>query len=124
MNYRITARGTDVELRGYVSGDANVRLLAQALDGLARVFASPMSTDGAPPTDPSLETSLAQVTAMAEEAPSQLTFLAAIAQLHFMQAMVIRGERDQREAAEKELRDRELHHFETEQKLAEQKGEA
>jgi hypothetical protein len=49
-------------------------------------------------------------------------FVDRVAQIHFMQANVIRGERFEREQAEAELRDRELHHFEVEQELAELRG--
>lgn len=45
MKYRITARGTDIELRGVVDGDINIALLADAMDGLALVIASPVEND-------------------------------------------------------------------------------
>lgn len=45
MDYRVTIRGTDIELRGQVSGDATLRMVANAMDGLAMVIASPLGME-------------------------------------------------------------------------------
>lgn len=104
-NFRITVRGTDIELRGYVSGSANVQLVANTMDGLGVVIASPMPFDVEPISEPTptMEASLTHLDALAMESPDLVTFVKSVAQLHFMQAMVIRGERDQREQVEREL---------------------
>lgn len=45
MRLRITVRGTDVELRGYVDGMANARLLSQQMEGIGVVAASVADDD-------------------------------------------------------------------------------
>jgi hypothetical protein len=119
--YKITARGTDIELRGYIDGEATLRLTAKSLEGIAIVVASeapqgwhPFAITE-PEFPPTQEGSFAVITQMYAEAANVVEFMERVSMLHFMQANVIRGERYLREQAEAELRDRELHHCETEQ---------
>jgi hypothetical protein len=122
MRFRITIRGEGIELRGYVDGDP------EDLDALARmcdpwlVVASVAPDDYDPfaisdPGDPpTRRQSLSLIQHMwDEDTASPEKFVSDVAMLHFAQAVVIRQERALREKAEAELRDRELHHFETEQ---------
>lgn len=118
MRYRITVRGTDIELRGYIDGDATLLLASRALDGIGIVVASPAEDDYNPFSGAATaETSLAQILSMLsqQEYPNLPDLIRMMAEVHYMQANVIQGERALRESAEAELRDRELHHFEVEQ---------
>src|SRR5688500_15676987 len=54
MRLRITVRGTDVELRGYVDGLANARLLSQQMEGIGVVAASAADADYDPFKDEQL----------------------------------------------------------------------
>lgn len=40
--YRVTVRGTDIELRGIVDGDATLQLLSREMQPLGMVIASPL----------------------------------------------------------------------------------
>lgn len=124
MRHRITVRGTDLELRGYIDGEATLRVTSKVMEGIGLVIASPAEDDynpfaiSEPDYPPTLEGSTEIVQAMWDDKESVGTFLARLAYLHFMQANVIRGERGRAERAEKELLSRELHHFETEEENA------
>lgn len=67
-----------------------------------------------PDNPPSFEKSHQVIVSMME-GTSAAEFVDRVASIHFGQAVTIRGERFEREQAEAELRDRELHHFEVEQ---------
>jgi hypothetical protein len=121
MRHKITVRGTDIELRGYLDGEANLRLLAQQMEGIGLVIASPAEDDfdpfaisqpGHPPTP---DASIDIIRAMWEDSESPDDFLHRMAMMHYAQANVIRGERGRAERAEREYLARELHHFEVEQ---------
>jgi hypothetical protein len=122
--YKVTVRGTDIELRGYVDGDATLRLTAKSLEGLGLVIASPAPAGfnpfaiTEPDYPPTLENSIDVLTGIGATADGIVDLIEKFAALHFAQAIVIRNERYLREQAEAELRDRELHHFETEQMVA------
>lgn len=128
--YRITVRGTDIELRGIIDGDATLRLTSQSLEGIGLVIASPAEDDYDPfgityPDDPpSLEQSIDVLTGIAASVDNLVGLIETFATLHYSQAMVIRNERFLHEQAEAELLKRELHHFEVEQENARLKGEA
>jgi hypothetical protein len=122
--YKITVRGTDIELRGYLDGEGTLRLTAKSLEGIGLVVASE-APDGwnpfaitEPDYPPSLEKSIDVLTGIGASADSIVDLIEKFAAIHFGQAQVIRGERYLREQAEAELRDRELHHFEVEQENA------
>jgi hypothetical protein len=126
--FRVTVRGTDIELRGYVDGEATLRVTSKVLDGIGIVVASPAADDynpfaiTEPDYPPTPERSYAVLTQLFADSADINQFLEQASLLHFGQANVIRGERYLREKAEAELRDRELHHFEVEQELAQIKG--
>ena len=119
--FRITVRGDGTELRGYLrdEGGENLALLSEQMKPLGVVIASELDagTTSLPITnDPSPETSYSIITGLLEQANGNpAEFIATVAHMHYMQAMVIRGERDEKEEAMTELGKRELHHFETEQ---------
>jgi hypothetical protein len=121
VRYKITVRGTDMELRGYLDGEATLRVTAKVMEGIGLVIASPAEDDynpfaiTEPDYPPTPERSYAVITEMYADSTDINNFMERLAVLHFGQANVIRGERYLRERAEAELRDRELHHFETEQ---------
>jgi hypothetical protein len=128
MRFRITVRGDGIELRGYIDGPEGneykpVSDLSDALDPFGMVIASAAEDDynpfriSEPEYPPTPEKSMSLIQHMwNEETTSPEEFIAKVAMLHFGQAVVIRQERALREKAETELRDRELHHFETEEK--------
>jgi hypothetical protein len=122
--FRITVRGTDIELRGYVDGEATATILARAVDGFAMVVASPADDNydpfNAPLVEdpPQIEDSRNVIEAILAGSDSVPDVVDALAVLHHAQATVIRGERTRAEAAERELISRELHHFEVEQENA------
>jgi hypothetical protein len=151
--YKITVRGTDVELRGYIDGEATLRVTAKVMDGIGIVVASPAPDDfnpfaiSQPEHPPTPDASIDIIRGMWESSENPEDFLTNMAMMHFAQANVIRGERGRAERAEAaiamvddeyhrmmvgrvdeaegeadrlraELRDRELHHFETEQRVA------
>jgi hypothetical protein len=126
MRFRITVRGDGTELRGYM--DASVDGLADfahQMDGFGIVVASPAEDDydpfaisqpEFPPTpEASIEVIAGFFNLIDDQGGDEDQLVGLLAGLHFQQANVIRGERFQREQAEAELRDRELHHFEVEQ---------
>jgi hypothetical protein len=119
--YKITVRGTDIELRGYLDGEATLRVTAKVMEGIGLVIASPAEDDfdpfaiTEPEYPPTPERSYAVITEMYADSTDINNFMETLAMLHFGQANVIRGERYLREQAEAELRNRELHHFEVEQ---------
>jgi hypothetical protein len=121
MRHKVTVRGTDIELRGYIDGEATLRVTAKVMEGVGLVIASPAEDDfdpfaiSEPDYPPTLDASADIVQAMWDSKESVGEFLARVSYMHFMQANVIRGERGRAERAEKELLSRELHHFETEQ---------
>lgn len=121
--FRVTVRGTDVELRGYIDGTATLRLASQQLEGIGLVIASPAEDDynpfqiTEPEYPPTPETSLEIMQSIWEQSESPEQFVMHVANIHFMQANVIRGERWRAETAEREYMNRELHHFEAEQEL-------
>lgn len=112
---RITVRGEGLEFRGFMP---NKRLpeFAAIMRPFGMVIASPIR-DHEPMDDPTLAASMERVEDIHSTAEGEVAFRAEMATLHYMQAMVIRGERDQREYVEREMASRELHHFETEQLL-------
>ena len=122
--YRITVRGLGLELRGYMDqgldeGQPSLAYFAEQMEPFGVVVASEAPSDLAPHDPdgdaPTPEKSVEVMRQKAAESASIEQFIMEAAWLHFMQAMVIRGERDQREGMEREMRERELHHFETEQ---------
>jgi hypothetical protein len=118
--FRITVRGTDIELRGYIDGEATLRVTAKVMEGIGLVVASPAEDDYNPfqitqPEHPPTIEGSREVIIRMMEGTDAAGFIDRVAEVHFAQANVIRGERYQREQAEAELRDRELHHFEVEQ---------
>lgn len=122
--YRITVRGTDIELRGIVDGEPNLFHLTGQMEDFALVIASEAPDDYSPfgitepENPPSLETSIDILTSIAASSDGIVNLIENFASLHYGQAVVIRNERFLRERAEAEQRDRELHHFETEQMVA------
>jgi len=120
--FRVTIRGEGVELRGYV--DNYLPGIARVIEPYGVVVASPAPDDydpfaiSEPEYPPTYEGSFDVISGLLEDAPDAPEFLSRVAYLHLAQANVIRGERYLREQAEAELRDRELHHFETEQMIA------
>lgn len=123
MRFKITIRGNGVELRGYIDGEhADLNAFAGAVKPWM-VVASPAADDfnpfgiTEPEHPPTLEASIDILTGIAASSGNMVEVIENFAALHFGQANVIRGERYQREQAEAELRDRELHHFETEETL-------
>lgn len=122
--YKITLRGVDIELRGYVDGDANLRIIADTVDPMGLMVVASVAPDDFDPfriTDPehapSIEASKEVIAGVFRQSFSNESLIEMLATLHMAQAEVIRIERALREQAEAELRDRELHHFETEQLL-------
>lgn len=123
--FRITVRGMGVELRGRMDEltDEDAPTLAQfaeAMKPFGLVIASPAEDDYDPFSGrATAETSLGQIVSMLaqQEYPNLPDLIRMMAEVHYMQANVIQGERALRESAEAELRDRELHHFETEQMI-------
>lgn len=127
--YRITLRGVDVELRGYVDGSANLRIIADAVDPMGlMVVASEADDDfnpfaiSQPEYPPTVEMSREVIERAFQGKFTIDDVQEELAKIHFMQALVIRGERHLREMVEAENLRRELHHFETEQMLAQVKG--
>lgn len=115
MRFRITVRGQGVELRGYLDGDIEkLGAFSDSMKPFGVVVASPMAEHEVP-DDPNLASSIERVEDIHSTAEGEEAFRAEMAILHYMQAVVIRGERDQREYVEREMAARELHHFETEQ---------
>lgn len=118
--HKITIRGTDLELRGYIDGDATLRVTAKVMEGIGLVIASPAEDDydpfgiTYPEHPPTLEASREVILGLLEGVDAA-TFIDRVATLHFGQATVIRNERHLHETAERELLARELHHFEVEQ---------
>jgi hypothetical protein len=135
VRYRITVRGLGIELRGRMDTDLDedqptLGDFSNAMKPFGLVVASPAKDDydpfgiTEPDYPPSPEQSMEVITGMWQDSGNPETFIVNMAMLHFGQANVIRGERYQREQAEAELRDRELHHFEVEQENARLKGES
>jgi hypothetical protein len=126
--YRVTVRTPGkTELRGFTSVDSfeEMQEWSNAMAPIGQVVASVMDGQqddllAGQPTPEKSEELIKGI--IAQNSPENA--LAALSHLHYMQAMVIRGERDSHEAAVMELRDRELHHFETEQENERLKGEA
>lgn len=124
--FRITVRGVDIELRGYIDGIANVHIFAKEVDDMGLdVIASDATDDynpfqiSEPDYPPTLESSIDVMTGFFEQYGTDVVALIEhLATVHQAQAIVIRGERGRAERAEKELLDRELHHFETEEENA------
>lgn len=123
--YKITVRGTDMELRGYVdTNPEDLAAFAKSVEGRGVVVASeaPQGWNPfgitEPDYPPSLENSIDLLSSLAATSENMVDLIERFAALHFSQAMVIRGERYQHERAEAELLSRELHHFETEQMVA------
>jgi len=117
MKHRVTVRGHGLELRGFIDSEqTDLVEFSNALNGFGLVIASPMEPMVEPfDGQPDLEGSRAKIMEFLADVPDAPTFIERVVHLHFMQAMVIRGERDRAERAESELQERELHHFETEQ---------
>jgi hypothetical protein len=101
----------DIELRGYVDGSANLGILADAVKPMGvMVMASPAADDynpfviSEPENPPSIEASLELMQYYFDQAKEQgvdqSTLIGALADLHYGQALVIRGERGQREYLE------------------------
>lgn len=112
MRFRITVRYPNkTELRGFTTVDSIEELQewSQAMAPIGMVIASPAEGEDFDPFQPgdahhapTPEDSLAVVREKATEAETADEFLGAMSWLHYMQAMVIRGERDQRLEAEQE----------------------
>lgn len=124
MRFRITVRGLGIELRGFMDqltdeDSPTLTDLADAMKPFGLVIASPM--EGAPnegqPTPEGSMTFVADMVNVHGESVSE-SFMATIAYTHYMQAMVIRGERDEKEELQRQMHERELHHFEVEQENA------
>lgn len=126
MRYKVTVRGDGAELRGYVTVPTMeaLGLAAKAVKPIGVMVASPAAEDfnpfaiSEPEHPPTLENSIDVLTGIAASSTGLVDVIERFAAIHVGQAMVIRGERYQREQAEAELRDRELHHFETEEENA------
>lgn len=129
MRFRITIRGEGVEVRGYVDGDMSDLELLASVAAPWQVIASPAPADfdpfriSEPDQPPTLEASQSVIESIFNDAPNDEFAHQMLATIHQMQAVVIRQERALREKAEAELRDRELHHFETEQENAQLKAD-
>lgn len=124
---RITVRGVNVELRGYLDDDGADYLLtrfSKAMEPFGVVIASPAEDDYSP-FAPSIEDSMSLIARFVEanNGVDLGDLIESLANLHMMQARVIQGERALREKAEAELRDRELHHFEVEQENERLRGQ-
>jgi hypothetical protein len=128
MRFRITVRGDGIELRGYIDGPEGneykpVSDLSDALDPFGMVIASVAADNydpfriSEPEYPPTIEASREVIRSIMGSDVDAGTIMNILATLHLSQAEVIRQERALREKAEAELRDRELHHFETEQLL-------
>jgi hypothetical protein len=103
----------DIELRGYVDGSANLGILADAVKPMGVVvMASPAADDynpfviSEPENPPTIEKSLEIIQGFFDQADAvganEDELVRALAELHFGQALVIRGERGQREYSERE----------------------
>jgi hypothetical protein len=130
MRFRVTVRGTDLELRGYIDGEATLRVTSKALEGIGLVIASPAEDDfdpfaiDQPEYPPTIEHSLDVIGDVVQVADSDMQMMVQmLASIHYAQANVIRMERGRRMQLEKELLSRELHHFETEQENARLEGQ-
>lgn len=101
---RVTIRGDETEIRGFIP-TASLPAFSAAMEPFGIVMASPMG-DPAELFNPSLATSIAHVEKLRDTAFDEAAFIAEVATLHYLQAMVIRGERDRAETAERELTNR------------------
>jgi hypothetical protein len=110
--FRITARGVDVELRGYADGVANAAILADAVKPMGLVVMASEAADdfnpfaiSEPEYPPTIEASLTLIQGIFDMAQGagveQDELVRALAELHYAQALVIRGERGQREQLER-----------------------
>ncbi len=123
MRFRVTIRDNDMELRGYVDGEDVLRTVADDMHP-TQVIASPAADDynpfgiSQPEYPPTLDSSIELISEIVESAESPEDLISTLAQLHLAQAIVIRGERYQRESAEQGLLDRELYQFEAEHIIA------
>jgi hypothetical protein len=131
MKFRITVRGEGLELRGYLTALTPGFLpdFADAMEPYGIVVASTVDSTydpfregwetgliSEPQHPPTIEASTEHIERLIDLADGDMhALLEMLANLHLAQARVIRGERYLREQAEAELRDRELHHAETEQ---------
>jgi hypothetical protein len=145
MRYRITVRGDKSELRGYITTptEEGLRIAAESVTPIGLMVASQAPDDynpfaiSEPEHPPTLEASTGIMESLIDLADGDNhALLEELSRIHYAQALVIRGERALREQAEralateiaehattlhhgqaleKEMRSRELHHFETEQ---------
>jgi len=125
MRFRITVRGNDIELRGYMDGDGqDLNALSLAMDPFGMVVAS-QAEDSYNPWAATADASMELILSILaqQEYPNLPDLIRHMANVHYMQANVIQGERALRESAEAELRDRELHHFEVEQENERLRGQ-
>jgi len=122
--FRVTIRGDGTEIRGYATIEAMASLTSPPGEQPYMVIASPAEDDfdpfaiTEPDYPPTPERSFAVITELYADSENIVDFMERLSVIHFGQANVIRGESYLRERAEAELRDRELHHFETEQMVA------
>lgn len=124
--FRITVRGLGVELRGrfdeLTDEDApTLRYFAEQMEPFGIVVASPAEDDFDPfkvEDGPDMSIEAIRLMMIGNNIDNLPDLIRNMANVHYMQAQVIQGERALRESAEAELRDRELHHFETEEKNA------
>lgn len=122
QRYRITVRGLGLDLRGFMDqrldeDQPTLTDLADAMKPFGLVMASPM--EGKPfEGQPSMEQSIDVVQGVVASADDLVAAIEGMAMLHYGQAMVIRGERDEREEGIRLMHERELHHFEVEQENA------
>lgn len=123
MRYRITVRGLGLELRGITDqgldeDQPSLAEFAEAMKPFGVVVASEATDDYDPfAVHPTVEQSLVSIAGMIQDngVEDVQGLVMHMAGIHYMQAQVIQAERREKEAAQAELRDRELHHFETEQ---------
>lgn len=122
MRFKLTIRGDDTELRGYMDMGTTDTLaaFANAVEPYGLVIASAVEDDYNPfgitePEHPPTPEASREVIRGILQLLSPSDAEDYLAQLHYGQAVVIRGERYRADQAEAELRDRELHHFEVEQ---------
>lgn len=126
--FKVTVRDADIELRGYIDGAHVLRDVADRMKPTP-VIASAAQDNYSPflitepEFPPTPELSMEHINSLSIACESLDEFISQVAMLHFAQANVIRHERYLRDAAEAELRDRELHHFEVEQENANLKAE-
>jgi hypothetical protein len=108
-----------------MDGDGqDLNALSLAMDPFGMVVAS-QAEDSYNPWAATADASMELILSILaqQEYPNLPDLIRHMANVHYMQANVIQGERALRESAEAELRDRELHHFEVEQENERLRGQ-